>query len=60
MQDKTVKCKECGENFVITVDDQEWYKSKGFHEPKRCKSCRALRRQNIIGREDIDYGKTRK
>lgn len=57
MQDKTLKCKECGDDFVLTVDDQEWYKSKGFQEPKRCKSCRALRRRNVIGREDIDYGK---
>lgn len=60
MEDKIVKCKECGEDFTITIDDQQWYASKGFHEPKRCKSCRALRRQKIIGREDIDYGKTRK
>lgn len=51
MEDKTVKCKDCGDNFVITADDQKWYAEKGFKEPKRCKSCRALRRQNIIGKE---------
>lgn len=53
MQDKELVCKECGDKFVLTVDDQEWYKSKGFHEPRRCKSCRALRRANVIGKEDI-------
>lgn len=51
MEDKTIKCKECGDNFVITVDDQKWYAEKGFKAPKRCKSCRALRRQNVIGKE---------
>lgn len=55
--DKVITCRECGETFTLTVEDQEWYKSKGFTEPKRCKSCRRLRRANIIGREDVDYGK---
>lgn len=52
MEDKEIKCKECGETFVLTVDDQKWYKNKGFTEPKRCKSCRALRRAKVIGKED--------
>lgn len=48
LQDKTVKCKECGENFIITADDQKWYAEKGFKEPKRCKLCRKLRREGVI------------
>lgn len=52
MKDKVLKCKECGDNFTLTVDDQKWYEEKGFKEPKRCKSCRALRRANVIGKED--------
>lgn len=60
MQDKIIKCKECGDNFTLTVDDQNWYQNKGFTEPKRCKSCRALRRAKVIGKEDIDYGKKKK
>ena len=53
-------CKECGEKFELTDKDLTWYKEKGFSEPKRCKSCRALRRAKVIGREDIDYGKKEK
>lgn len=49
MQDKKIKCKECGYEFVLTVDDQKWYAEKGFTEPKRCKSCRRLRREKVIG-----------
>lgn len=60
MQDKELVCKECGEKFTLTVDDQEWYKSKGFQEPKRCKSCRALRRAKVIGREDTSDVKEKK
>lgn len=56
----TKVCKECGEKFELTDQDLAWYKEKGFSEPKRCKSCRALRRAKVIGREDIDYGKKEK
>ena len=47
MEDKTVKCKDCGDNFVITADEQKWYAEKGFKEPKRCKSCRDARKNQI-------------
>lgn len=56
----TKVCKECGEKFELTDQDLAWYKEKGFSEPKRCKSCRALRRAKVIGREDVDYGKKEK
>ena len=51
------RCKECGEFFNIDEKEQLWYKEKGFHLPRRCKSCRHLRREKVIGREDVDYGK---
>lgn len=54
------KCKECGEFFDIDDNEQKWYNEKGFHLPRRCKSCRHLRREKVIGREEIDYGKTKK
>lgn len=40
-KDKTIKCVDCGTEFVFTARDQEFYAEKGFtNEPKRCKSCR--------------------
>ena len=37
-QDKTLKCKDCGTEFVFTASEQEFYAEKGFqNEPQRCK-----------------------
>ena len=44
-QDKTLKCKECGADFVFTAGEQEFYAEKGFqNEPQRCKACRDARK----------------
>jgi len=46
-QDKTLKCKDCGKDFVFTAGEQEFYKEKGFeNEPARCRECRGKRRSN--------------
>ena len=40
--DKTLVCKECGQEFTFTAGEQEFYAEKGFeHEPQRCRDCRA-------------------
>lgn len=40
-EDKTLVCKECGNEFVFTQGEQEFYAEKGFtNEPQRCKNCR--------------------
>lgn len=46
----TIKCQDCGNEFVFSVAEQKFYKEKGFVQPKRCKSCRNARvlRQNNI------------
>ena len=45
-EDKTLVCKECGNEFVFTAGEQEFYAEKGFNnEPKRCKPCREKRKQ---------------
>lgn len=39
--DKTLSCKDCGEDFVFSASEQEFYEKKGFkNEPRRCKDCR--------------------
>lgn len=46
--DKTLVCKECGQEFVFTSGEQEFYAEKGFqNEPARCKDCRAARKNSI-------------
>lgn len=46
MTDKTVKCKDCGMDFIFTEGEQAFYKEKGFeNEPQRCPTCRKARKQ---------------
>jgi len=42
---------DCGQEFLFSGDDQEFYQSRGFSEPKRCRSCRAQRRSEREGSE---------
>jgi DNA-directed RNA polymerase subunit RPC12/RpoP len=47
MQDKDLRCKDCGADFMFTVGEQEFYKEKGFeNEPVRCPDCRRARKNN--------------
>jgi CxxC-x17-CxxC domain-containing protein len=44
-QDKTLQCRDCGQDFVFTAGEQEYYAQKGFtNEPRRCPSCRQARK----------------
>jgi hypothetical protein len=38
--DYLLKCFECGDRFTFTVEEQKFYKQKGFKLPKRCRKCR--------------------
>lgn len=45
MEDKKIVCKDCGKEFIFTVDEQEFYQEKGFtNDPVRCKECRDKRK----------------
>lgn len=55
MSDKTLQCKDCGNEFVFTAGEQEFYQQKGFtNEPTRCPSCRKARKaqRNNFRRND--------
>jgi len=44
-QDITLKCKDCGQDFVFTAGEQEFYAEKGFqNQPQRCRDCRQARK----------------
>ncbi len=44
-QDKTKTCKDCGQEFIFTASEQEFFESKGFtNEPGRCPACRAAKK----------------
>ena len=49
-EDKTIKCADCGMEFVHSAEDQEFFQSKGYtNEPKRCPECRQARKSNRFG-----------
>jgi CxxC-x17-CxxC domain-containing protein len=45
--DKTLTCRDCGQAFIFTTGEQEFFASRGFtNEPSRCPECRSRRKQN--------------
>lgn len=49
-QDKKLICKQCGQGFIFTANEQEFYLQRNLkYEPKRCKSCRLLNKRNPDG-----------
>ncbi|MEO7663767.1 MAG: zinc-ribbon domain containing protein [Candidatus Limnocylindrales bacterium] len=53
--DKNLTCADCGQEFVFTASEQDFYAQRGFTEPRRCSSCRASRKA-ARGDGDSSYG----
>ena len=50
MQDKTLTCRDCNNQFTFTEGEQEFFAQKGFtNEPSRCPECRAANKANRGG-----------
>ena len=48
--DKTIRCRDCGMDFVFSGGEQQFYAEKGLmNEPQRCPNCRANRRRERTG-----------
>ncbi|MGI8846948.1 MAG: zinc-ribbon domain containing protein [Candidatus Dormibacteria bacterium] len=48
--DQTLRCRECGVDFIWTEGEQEFFASRGLQNPpSRCPSCRAARRASGPG-----------
>jgi hypothetical protein len=48
--DKNLTCRECGQQFVWTAGEQEFYASRGLmHQPSRCPNCRRARKTAGMG-----------
>lgn len=47
-EDKALKCKDCGNEFIWTAGEQEFFASRGFkNKPARCKDCRQKNREKV-------------
>jgi hypothetical protein len=52
MSDKTIRCIECGQDFIFEDGEQQFYARNSFHDPKRCKPCREENKRKKAERQD--------
>lgn len=65
-EDKYLVCQDCGNEFLFSASEQEFYAEKGFENlPGRCPTCRKKRKEqrgnsggNSRNREDRQMFKT--
>src|SRR2546422_6835687 len=49
-QDQHLRCVDCGEEFIFTASEQQFYKDKGLtNAPTRCRACREARKAQRAG-----------
>ena len=67
----TIKCVQCGKKFVFSVGEQEFYRKKGFQQPKRCEECRKKNKKyknnkskktipTVVGKKNVIKTQTKK
>lgn len=49
MSDRSLMCRDCGQEFTFTLGEQEFYQQRGFSEPQRCPTCRQARKAQRNG-----------
>jgi CxxC-x17-CxxC domain-containing protein len=48
-QDKILRCRDCGNEFLFSAGEQEFFASKGYvNDPRRCPTCRAAFRARQV------------
>jgi CxxC-x17-CxxC domain-containing protein len=47
-EDTTIKCVDCGEDFIWTAGEQVFFHDKGLkNSPKRCKPCKQAKNERL-------------
>ncbi len=54
--DCTLRCVECGNEFIFTGGEQLYFLSKQLSIPKRCPSCRLKRKRSLVPEESDNTG----
>ena len=52
--DRQLTCLDCGREFTFTSGEQRYFWAKGLSEPKRCKSCRMLRKRSLVSIVEVE------
>ena len=54
--DRTLTCADCGQEFVFTTSEQQFYADRGFSDPRRCRNCRAQRKESMSSGDSMGGG----
>ena len=54
--DRTLTCADCGQEFVFTASEQQFYADRGFSDPRRCRNCRAARKAQMSSGDSMGGG----
>lgn len=54
--DRNLTCADCGQEFVFTASEQQFYADRGFSDPRRCRSCRAARKASMGSGDQSSMG----
>lgn len=53
-EDKTLRCRDCGQDFIFTSGEQQFYAQKGLmNEPGRCPACRTAHRSRPMSASGV-------
>ncbi len=44
--EQEISCNACGNVFLFTEEEQEFYQARGFQPPRKCKPCRDAAKQS--------------
>ena len=55
MPDLTITCADCGNEFLWSQDEQQFYREKGLTTPRFCPICRAKHKAR-----ELQFSKYRK
>lgn len=56
MATEILQCQDCNKQFEFTSGEQTFYTEKNLTPPKRCKPCRAIKKQNRAAKEAAASG----
>lgn len=47
--DRSITCRDCGQTFLFTVREQQFFAERGFGDPVRCVPCRRAHKARRSG-----------
>jgi len=50
-EEETLRCADCGKEFIWEAEEQEYFREQGFDPPKRCQDCRRANKQRRAERD---------